>query len=130
MEAVVKIALSLALAPHWSLAGVAFANLIPIFIFQGLVIPFWLFKNFPLPPRRYFVQAIGRPLSAGVVAFIVSALLTQWVDPANWFTFLSEAGVALVAGVIAALVFALDRGEVRGAWERIVETGSNPVAQE
>jgi O-antigen/teichoic acid export membrane protein len=130
MEAVMKIALSLALAPRWSLAGVAFANLIPIFIFQGLVIPFWLFKTFPLPPRRYFVQAIGRPLSAGVVAFIVSALLTQWVDPANWFTFLSEAGVALVAGVIAAFVFALDRGEVRGAWERIVETGSNPVAQE
>jgi O-antigen/teichoic acid export membrane protein len=113
LEAGVKIALSFALAPNWGLAGVAIANLIPIFLFQGIAVTVWLFRSFPLPPRRYIVEAIGQPLAVGAVAWLVSFSLVRWRDPANWFTFIAEAALASAAGIAAAGAFALSRAELR-----------------
>jgi O-antigen/teichoic acid export membrane protein len=126
-EAALKIALSFALVGRWSLAGVAFANVIPIVLSQGIAIPAWLLRNFPLPTERYFVETIGRPLAAGAAAYIAGALLISWNDPASWGGFVGEAALALVAGIAAAAVFAVKPGEVRTAWRQIRQPEGPPA---
>ena len=119
LEAVFRIALSLALVARWGLTGVAVANLIPIFLLQGLAVPGYLCRTFSFPLGTYLADAIARPFTVGLFAYLLSIILTTSVDPATWPIFLAEAAIAAALGALFAGVIASDASERQTLWNRI-----------
>jgi hypothetical protein len=119
LEAVLRIGLSLALVTRWGLAGVAVANLIPIFLLQGIAVPLYLCRTFLFPPGTYLMDAIVRPFAVGLFAYLLSIILTTFVNPATWPIFLAEAAIALAIGALFAAAIASDAAERQTLWNRI-----------
>lgn len=111
LEAILRIGLSIAMVTRWGLAGVAVANLVPIFLLQGLAVPVYLCRTFSFPPRKYFAAAIARPFAVGLSAYLSSIILTASVHQANWPIFLAEAVLATALGALFAAVIASDARE-------------------
>ena len=119
LEAVFRIALSLTLVARWGLTGVAVANLIPIFLLQGLAVPGYLCRTFSFPLGTYLADAIARPFAVGLFAYLLSMILTTSIDPATWPIFLAEATIAAAFGALFAGVIATDASERQTLWNRI-----------
>ena len=113
IEAAIKICLSLLLVRPWGLAGVAVSNLIPMLLFEGVAIPAYVFRGFPIWSRSFVVDVFGRPIAAGAVAYLASMLLVAWHEPASWPIFLGEAALAGVIGLGTAIVVGLEKGELK-----------------
>jgi hypothetical protein len=119
LEAILRIALSLALVTRWGLTGVAVANLVPIFLLQGLAVPVYLCRTFSFPPGKYLAGAIARPFAVGLSAYLVGIILTTSVNPATWPIFLAEASLTGASGALFAAAIASDAGERRTLWNRV-----------
>jgi O-antigen/teichoic acid export membrane protein len=119
LEALLRIGLSLALVTRWGLAGIAVANLIPIFLLQGIAVPVYLCRTFLFPPGAYLADAIVRPFAVGLSAYLLSVILTTSVNPATWPIFLAEAAIASAFGALFAAAIASDAGERQTLWNRI-----------
>jgi O-antigen/teichoic acid export membrane protein len=102
LEGAVKIGLSLILVKSWGLAGVAISNLIPMLLFEGVAIPFYLLKTYPADAAAYFRDVLTRPLLAGIVAYLVSSALVAWAPPGDWLHFLMLASISAAVGIAIA----------------------------
>jgi O-antigen/teichoic acid export membrane protein len=127
-EGAIKIALSLLLVKPYGLAGVAFSNLMPMLIFEGLAIPAYLFRNYPFPLGAYFRDVLGRPLLTGIAAYLVSAGLVAWRQPRDWKLFFLETTLAGAVGLAAAVAIGTTAAERDAFRERgmILEETSAP----
>jgi O-antigen/teichoic acid export membrane protein len=119
LEAILSIALSLFLVTRWGLTGVAVANLIPIFLFQGIAVPVYLCRTFSFPPGKYLAAAVARPFAVGLAAYLLSIALTTSVNPGAWPVFLAETSLAALLGALLAALFASNAGERQTFWRRI-----------
>jgi O-antigen/teichoic acid export membrane protein len=102
LEGVIKIVLSLLLVKPWGLAGVAVSNLIPMVLFEGVAIPIYLFRRYPIPLAGYLRDVLGRSLLVGAAIYIVGAALVSIHAPTSWIAFLAEISAASLAGLAAA----------------------------
>jgi O-antigen/teichoic acid export membrane protein len=109
VEGIVKISLSFALVWRYGLAGVAISNLIPMLIFEGVAIPLYMLRRFALPRRQFLKDAIGRPLFAGIPAYLAGALLIMWHQPSGWPMFILEAALAGIVGISALVAIGVTR---------------------
>lgn len=109
--AVVKIVLSVLLMRPWGLAGLALANLIPIFLFDGLAVWVYLGCQFQIWNRAFLGETLVRPLLAGAICYLAAAGLRVAFPPLHWAGFLAEAAIAGVAGLAAAMAIGLTREE-------------------
>lgn len=114
LEAVIKILLSLLLAPRWGMPGVALSNLLPMLLLQGMMPVIYLLRNFPLGKWRYLKESTFRPGAIGILVYLISAALVTMNEPSRWPAFLADAGVALAAGV--ALLYWLGLNKQERTW--------------
>ena len=119
-EGAVKIVLSLLLVKRWGLAGIAVSNLIPMMIIEGLAIPAYLFRNYPIRRGAYLRDVILGPLLAGVAAYLAGAILVAWHAPRDWSQFFFEALFALAVGLPAAVAIGTTSAERQIFWRRLM----------
>jgi hypothetical protein len=55
----------------------------------------------------------------GLFAYLLSIILTTFVNPATWPIFLAEAAIALAIGALFAAAIASDAAERQTLWNRI-----------
>ncbi len=103
LEGAIKLALSLLLVKPYGLAGIAFSNLLPMLIFEGLAIPIYLFRKYPFSFGTYMRDVIGRPMLVGIAAYLTGSALVAWRPPHDWPRFLLEASLAGALGATAAI---------------------------
>ncbi|HEY4363762.1 MAG TPA: polysaccharide biosynthesis C-terminal domain-containing protein [Bryobacteraceae bacterium] len=111
-EAAAKVALSFVLVPRWGLAGMAIANLIPMYLVDGFATTLYLLRIFPLSVARFMRNVVARPLAVGLAAFAVSWLLVRWKQPLHWPVFLLEAAFSALCGIAVTWKIALENHEL------------------
>lgn len=103
LEGAIKVGLSLLLVKRYGLAGVAFSNLLPMLVFEGLAIPMYLFRKYHFPLNTYIRDVIGRPMLAGIAAYLTGAALVAWRPPHAWPQFFLETLFTAAVGAVAAI---------------------------
>jgi O-antigen/teichoic acid export membrane protein len=121
-----KILLSLWFVKPYGLAGVAFSNLIPMFLFEGASVLAYLFREFAIPRSLYVREAIVKPLIPGAAVLAVGALLVHMRPPDSWMLLLAEALTAGAVGLVTAVAIGTTPAE-RQSFQRFMTFSDEPV---
>ena len=100
-EAALKLVLSLSLAPHFGLVGIAAGTLAAVLLVQVGLIPGYVARRFDVPVRAWLMQCIA-PAAAGAAVVAAASLgAIAWREPLDWVTFFAETAAvgALTLGV-------------------------------
>ncbi len=105
-EGTSNLALSLLLAPHLGIVGVALGTAIPGFLVHALLMPAWLCRRYDLPLPAYLAGVWAAPLALGGLVTALLLVLTTREASHGW--------LALVGwGALTTLPFALALARVR-----------------
>lgn len=110
-EAAVKLAASLILVREFALAGVAMGTLLPSLVAHGILLPAYVIRVSGLPAGEYLWRAPRAGILTGVATSAAGVALIQWLPPANWTQFFSEAGLAALAGCVCIWTLGLHQSE-------------------
>jgi O-antigen/teichoic acid export membrane protein len=124
IEAIVNIALTLALIPRFGILGAAVGTAVPMIVTKGIILPHYVCREIGLPIGRYLV-AIGRPLTVAL-AVSVSTYAVLPLDRTHSLLVLICAGgvFAVIASFAVFVSFSHRCREILGynirelVWER------------
>jgi O-antigen/teichoic acid export membrane protein len=112
-EALVNLALSIALVQRFGIVGVAWGTALPRLVVSLVVGPLYVRRQVGVPLRAYYTQTLLRP-TVGMIPFALATLVIEWWWPAsNLFAFFGQVTVALLAAAVGAWFVVLTSGERR-----------------
>jgi O-antigen/teichoic acid export membrane protein len=101
VEAVVNLGLSIVLARHYGIDGVALATLVPCIFVTGLVLPLWLCRRLALPVWRLVRESLAPALLLALVIVAVHVVAARHVADTSYLVL---GGKVLVTAPLAAAV--------------------------
>ena len=107
LEAIVKIALSLVLMPHYGLLGMAYASAIPQLLLYVTYYPYLIGRVVSIHPLLIVLASLRTGLIAMAAALPACVLLRLALPPDTWSSFIADVAVVLICGT-AVLWFVLD----------------------
>lgn len=101
-EAVVNLVLSITLAKYYGIWGVAVGTVIPLFISNLIVLPWWTCRLLNISYFGYLYQNILKPLSIGVLVLISYQLVS--LEVSGFIALIVNATATLLASVLLSTV--------------------------
>lgn len=111
VEALVNLGLSIVLARHFGIVGVAWGTALPRLVVSLLVGPLYARRHLGVPVRAYYVQALLRP-AVGMIPFALATQATEiWWPAVNILGFFGQVLVALPVAALGAWFVVLTPSE-------------------
>ena len=118
-EAVVNLALSLALVKPLGIVGVALGTFIPLVVSNTVVLPRYVLRQLHMSRSDYLRRGIARPIIVAALVTAASAALVAAVPIGGWLSFAATAALAALIGAVASYAAVLTPEERRVVRSRI-----------